>query len=92
MANVLNEFLYSVSKGFQDAAFATYSRRRSTVRDDITQSFGEEEIGEDLFETAYKTGEESSPAGIDIPEIKGSVNLSPQAKKGKKRSSGLKEL
>ena len=39
MANVLNEFLYSVSKGFADAAFATYSRRRSTVRDDISQSF-----------------------------------------------------
>ncbi len=32
MANVLNEFLYSVSRGFQDAAFATFKRRRSTVR------------------------------------------------------------
>lgn len=31
-----------------DAAFATYSRRRSTVRADIDQSFAEEEIGEDL--------------------------------------------
>ena len=40
MANVLNEFLHGVSKGFQDAAFASFSRRRSTVRDDITQSFG----------------------------------------------------
>jgi hypothetical protein len=39
MANVLNEFLHGVSKGFQDAAFASYSRRRSTVREDITQSF-----------------------------------------------------
>jgi len=35
MANVLNEFLYSVSRGFQDAAFATFKRRRSTVREDI---------------------------------------------------------
>lgn len=43
MANVLNEFLYSVSKGFKDAAFADFSRRRSTVRSDIDQSFGEEE-------------------------------------------------
>ena len=40
MANVLNEFLHGVSKGFQDAAFASYSRRRSTIREDINQSFG----------------------------------------------------
>ncbi len=33
MANVLNEFLYSVSKGFQDSAFASFSRRRSTQKD-----------------------------------------------------------
>lgn len=39
MANVLNEFLHGVSKGFQDAAFASFSRRRSTVRDDIDQHF-----------------------------------------------------
>jgi hypothetical protein len=39
MANVLNEFLHSVSKGFQDAAFASFTRRRSTVRGDINQSF-----------------------------------------------------
>ncbi len=39
MANVLNEFLFGVSKGFQDAAFASFSRRRSTVRTDIQQSF-----------------------------------------------------
>ena len=92
MANVLNEFLYSVSKGFTDAAFATYSRRRSTVRDDITQSFGAVEVGEDLFESAYKTS--SADVGdIEIPEIKGSVDLSPKdGKAKKKRSSGLKEL
>jgi hypothetical protein len=28
-----------VSKGFQDAAFASFSRRRSTVREDIDQHF-----------------------------------------------------
>jgi hypothetical protein len=39
MANVLNEFLYSVSKGFQDTAFAQFSRRRSTVRTDLDQAF-----------------------------------------------------
>jgi hypothetical protein len=41
MANVLNEFLHGVSKGFQDAAFASFSRRRSTVREDIHQSFSD---------------------------------------------------
>jgi len=84
MANVLNEFLYSVSKGFADAAFATYSRRRSTMRADIDQTFGEEEVGEDLFEAAYKGGGEN--------EVKGSVDLSPNAGGRKKKSSGLKEL
>jgi hypothetical protein len=44
MANVLNEFLNGVSKGFQDAAFASFKRRRSTVREDIDQSFSSEEI------------------------------------------------
>ncbi|MBN1532756.1 MAG: cytochrome C oxidase subunit II [Spirochaetes bacterium] len=83
MANVLNEFLYGISKGFSDAAFATYSRRRSTMRADIEQSFSETEETEGLFESAYKT------AGGE--EVKGSVNLSPSAKP-KKKSSGLKEL
>lgn len=91
MANVLNEFLYSVSKGFADAAFATYSRRRSTVRSDITQSFVEEEVGEDLFESAYKQDVSAAAAEIDLPEITGSVDLSPKTQ-SKKRSSGLKEL
>lgn len=39
MANMLNEFLYSVSRGFQDTAFAQFSRRRSTVREDLSQTF-----------------------------------------------------
>ncbi len=48
MANVLNEFLHGVSKGFQDAAFASFSRRRSTVRADIAQTFSTENpAGED---------------------------------------------
>ena len=45
MANVLNEFLSGVSKGFQDAAFASFSRRRSTVRTDIAQTFGGNDDG-----------------------------------------------
>ncbi len=40
MANVLNEFLNSVSKGFQDTAFAQFSRRRSTQREDLLGEFG----------------------------------------------------
>ncbi len=42
MANVLNEFLHGVSKGFQDAAFAAFKRRRSTVRADLDQAFTSE--------------------------------------------------
>jgi len=47
MANVLNEFLFGVSKGFADAAFASFSRRRSTVREDIAMSFGEAGMAEE---------------------------------------------
>jgi len=54
MANVLNEFLHGVSKGFQDAAFASFSRRRSTVRADISQSFGSSDAGELPPATASK--------------------------------------
>lgn len=59
MANVLNEFLYSVSRGFTDTAFAEFSRRRSTQREDFAGEFlsgvgvaditGEEQ-GEEVFE------------------------------------------
>ena len=45
MANVLNEFLHGVSKGFQDAAFAAFKRRRSTVREDIGMNFETEAAG-----------------------------------------------
>jgi hypothetical protein len=55
MANVLNEFLSGVSKGFSDAAFASFSRRRSTVREDINQSFGS------------ATDEETPEAGAAVP-------------------------
>jgi hypothetical protein len=54
MANVLNEFLHGVSKGFADAAFASFSRRRSTVREDISQSFGS---GEEPGPGAASTGQ-----------------------------------
>ncbi len=84
MSNVLNEFLYSVSKGFADAAFATYSRRRSTMREDITQSFADEgSTGDDLFAAAYSAQSDS--------EASGSVEL-PSASKGRKKRSGLTEI
>ncbi|MCG8571559.1 MAG: cytochrome C oxidase subunit II [Spirochaetes bacterium] len=71
MANVLNEFLHGISKGFQDAAFASFSRRRSTVRDDITMSFGttgDEEEGSDyqmdFLEESTTTQLTEAPEGI----------------------------
>ncbi len=55
MANVLNEFLNSVSKGFADSAFASFSRRRSTERTDMQ---GEFETGGGVTEMAAQAGEE----------------------------------
>jgi hypothetical protein len=56
MANVLNEFLNAVSKGFQDTAFAAFSRRRSTQRTDLT---GEFETGTGVSEMSSESaGEE----------------------------------
>jgi len=89
MSNVLNEFLYGISKGFADAAFATYSRRRSTVRADIDQSFAEGDTKtEDYFESAYKSSTD------DEGDVSGAVDLSPRStsKPMKKKPSGLKEL
>jgi hypothetical protein len=63
MANVLNEFLHGVSKGFQDAAFASFSRRRSTVREDINQSFAENTAEE---EAAAAAGGSSGQAYLDL--------------------------
>ncbi|NOY08304.1 MAG: cytochrome C oxidase subunit II [Spirochaetes bacterium] len=93
MANVLNEFLHGVSKGFQDAAFAAFSRRRSTVRDDIAQSFatGSEEEGNDYLDMLNEpsdSGAEGTKTGV--------VDVTP--KRGRKRSQkkqddgGLKEI
>jgi len=90
MANVLNEFLYSISRGFADAAFATYSRRRSTVRADIDQSFAAEVEKEDLFESAYDSLSASPEQQQQQTEVKGSVDLSPRS--APKKRSGLKEL
>ncbi|AFG36273.1 cytoplasmic filament protein CfpA [Spirochaeta africana] len=81
MANVLNEFLHGISKGFQDAAFAAFKRRRSTVRDDITMSFGAdyEDVGEDSVPTVsaepQKGGSGSSVKGqADVSPGKGDIS------------------
>jgi len=62
MANVLNEFLSGVSQGFADAAFASFKRRRSTVRDEAELSFATEEAHQPtLTSSAYgDTGYKSS--------------------------------
>ena len=73
MANVLNEFLHGVSKGFQDAAFATFSRRRSTMREDIAQSFAGSSQSADLMSAGVSEGSTyldmlSQPEAASSPE------------------------
>ena len=91
MANVLNEFLHGISKGFQDAAFATFKRRRSTVREDIDQSFTSsvpdkmEEFATgdaDSSNSSYSDRSNASDAG----GVKGSADVTPSA------GDGLQEL
>jgi hypothetical protein len=88
MANVLNEFLHGVSKGFQDAAFATFKRRRSTVRTDLAQSFASEvEPGFTEPEVqSFGAGEESSDAGVQ-----GKADVTPSRRK-KAAADDLQEL
>nr|HPO49952.1 cytoplasmic filament protein CfpA [Spirochaetota bacterium] len=82
MAGVLNEFLHGVSKGFQDAAFASFSRRRSTIREDINQSFnGGEEEGGNEYQMNFL--EETAPTMSEAPE--GIVDVS-------KEDDGLTEI
>jgi len=88
MANVLNEFLHGVSKGFQDAAFASFSRRRSTVREDIQMSFS----SIDEIEAAEK--EEDAGSGksyldmLNAPDQ--SVIEEPPKRRGRKKSTPSK--
>ena len=88
MANVLNEFLHGVSKGFQDAAFASFSRRRSTVRADITQSFSGDVTAEVPDHVSYSASimAESQPAGR--AQVKGKADVTPV----KRKKSGLNDL
>jgi hypothetical protein len=100
MANVLNEFLHGVSKGFQDAAFASFSRRRSTVREDIAQTFGssgseEEEEGSDYLNMIQSETTESPMEQKKTRMMKKGLVDTPQKKRGRKRKSrksGLTEI
>ncbi len=88
MANVLNEFLNGVSKGFQDSAFASFKRRRSTVRGDISQSFGAEEPvspSTNQYAQAIKAKNETA-----APKPKGKADVTPA--KSRKRKVNLDEL
>jgi hypothetical protein len=83
MANVLNEFLFGVSKGFQDAAFASFKRRRSTMREDISQSFAADTpLTEEEYRQSYS--ESLASAGGPSPKsssVKGKANVTPKRKK-----------
>jgi len=89
MANVLNEFLHGVSKGFQDAAFASFRRRRSTIREDIDQSFAPvaEQTPIEESVTYSETLMKETGAG---PQVKGKADVTP--KKKKSDMDELKEL
>jgi hypothetical protein len=106
MANVLNEFLFGVSKGFADAAFAAFSRRRSTVREDIAQSFGatppseEQSAATGQFVEMLQQGAEGKEAPARRGRGKGIVDVTPRGRgraprgaRGRGRGSeGLKEI
>jgi len=90
MANVLNEFLHGVSKGFQDAAFAAFSRRRSTVREDISQSFssGMEDnpaVASSAYLDILNTGEDAPVSALADLAGKG---RGPKAKPGRVAKAG----
>jgi hypothetical protein len=86
MANVLNEFLHGVSKGFSDAAFASFSRRRSTVREDINQSFSSVSEEETVASVAPKA---ITAPKVAAPKKKGVVD---SRAKQPRRASGGRQL
>ncbi len=107
MANVLNEFLHGISQGFADAAFASFKRRRSTVRTDINQAFGSEEHKETQAALAYSKAEgaagggspassapaQSAPAaGGGAGGVRGAADVTPKSYEDKLKEMGLKEL
>jgi hypothetical protein len=98
MANVLNEFLHGVSKGFADAAFASFSRRRSTVREDINQSFSSAATGETAVAVAQvapapRAAIAAPKPSASAPKKKGVVDSKSKAKKpARGGGTGLAEI
>lgn len=93
MANVLNEFLNGVSKGFQDAAFASFKRRRSTVREDINQSFTAERpnAGSEDAPGSYSM-DQIKAKGASSDEAKGKADVTPKRRSKKINMDELSEL
>jgi len=90
MANVLNEFLNGVSKGFQDAAFASFKRRRSTVRSDISQSFAEEETVSPTQSQYAEAIKSKGQAAESQP--KGKADVTPSRSSRARKKVNLDEL
>jgi hypothetical protein len=81
MANVMNEFLNGVSKGFADAAFASFKRRRSTVRDDINQTFSDSGSTPSAVSSESADKLKSLNDGQDAPKGKADVTPSKSSRK-----------
>ena len=90
MSNVLNEFLHGVSKGFQDAAFASFRRRRSTIRADIDQSFAATLPEEDVratvpehvpYSASLVEEDRARRGGSGSAKVKGKADVTPRRKK-----------
>jgi hypothetical protein len=98
MANVLNEFLSGISKGFQDAAFASFKRRRSTVRSDIAMEFsgvGDDDAGMPEFdeEKTTTTREITTKETKETSKVRGKADVTPSKRsRGRSGSGDLKEL
>ncbi len=89
MANVLNEFLHGVSKGFQDAAFAAFSRRRSTVREDIARSFSTRSEDEEESQGSAYIDMLNTPTVEEHTEPVVAKKKAPERSRGKKKSKGI---
>jgi hypothetical protein len=90
MANVLNEFLHGISKGFQDAAFASFRRRRSTMREDIDQSFAAREP--DAEQTSYAESIIGGPSAGAAPPQGAGVKRKADVTPTKRKKSDMDEL
>jgi hypothetical protein len=89
MANVMNEFLNGVSKGFQDAAFASFKRRRSTVRDDINQQFGDS-AASGVTPTNNEYSDKLKGLNAEAEAPKGKADVTPS--KSRRKKVNLDEL